>query len=241
VIDPGSSSPRVVTRRSKTSSLPSAGIAVALLMGLLAAALGSGCATHHIVVEQPPRIDLQQFGTVGVVEFTASDGYPLQREITHRFLATLQGAQPGFHVLELGSEQEVLAAVGRPSLDPEALRAVAEKYRVDAVLGGELTVSKARPRVTVGEAGLRSIAASVQVEGALRAKLRDTEAGLTLWTNGAHGTWTLGGVGLGPSGHPAVGVSDPAETYDEMLSELVALTTNDFRSTYERREVHERD
>ena len=211
------------------------------LAGLLAAALGPACATHHIVVEQPPRVDLHQFGTVGIIEFTASDGYPLQQEVTHRFLATLQGAQPGVRVLELGSEREVLAAVGRPSLDAEALRAVAEKYRVDVLLAGELVVSKVRPRVTVGEAGLRSIAASAQVDGALRAKLRDTDAGLTLWTNGAHGTWTLGGVGLGPTGHPAVGVNDPAQTYDQMLSELVALTTNDFRSTYERREVQERD
>jgi hypothetical protein len=202
---------------------------------LAAVVLLPACATHHIVVEQPPKVDLHQFGTVGIVEFTASDGYPLEREITHRFLATVQGAQPGVRVLELGSERDVLAAVGRTTLDPEALRAVAEKYRVDAVLGGELTVSKVRPRVTMGE-GLRSIAASAQVDGALRAKLRDT-AGITVWTNGAHGTWTLGGVGVGPTGHPSVGVADPVEMYDQMLSELVALSTDDFRSTYERREV----
>lgn len=234
--DPGPHSHPAVPRRS---TLPSKRLlAAATAVGLLAAILGPACATHHIVVEQPPRVDLHQFGTVGIVEFSASDGYPLQQEVTHRFLATVQGAQPGVRVLELGSERDVLAAVGRSTLDPEALRAVAEKYRVDAVLAGELTVSKVRPRVTVGE-GLRSIAASVQVDGALRANLRDT-AGLTVWTNGAHGTWTLGGLGVGPTGHPSVGVADPAQTYDEMLSQLVALTTDDFRSTYERREVQER-
>jgi len=226
--------------RSTTSRHPSAATALALLAGLAAAILAPACASsHHIVVEQPPRIDLHQFGTVGIVEFTTSDGYPLQQEVTHRFLATVQGAQPGVRVLELGSEREVLAAVGRDTLDPEALRAVAEKYHVDAVLAGELTVSKVRPRVTMGE-GLRSIAASAQVDGALRAKLRDTSAGLTVWTNGAHGTWTLGGMGIDSGGRPSVGVPDPVQTYDQMLSELVALTTDDFRSTYERREVQER-
>jgi len=210
----------------------------AAFVGLLALVLS--CGPHHIIVEQPPRVDLKQFRAVGVMEFAVSDGYPLEREVTHRFLANVQGSQPGVRVLELGTERDVLAAVGRETLDTEALHAVAEKYHVDALLGGELTVSKVRPRVTLGEGGLHSIAAHAQIEGALRANLRETEAGMTVWTNGAHGSWSLGGIDLGPSGTPAVGMSDPLQTYDQMLSELVTLTTNDFRSTYERRAVQER-
>jgi hypothetical protein len=211
----------------------------ARLACLLIAAAAFGCGPRYVVVQRPPRVDLQQFRTVGLLDFDVSDGFPLQREVTHRFLATLQGLQPGVRVLELGSEREVLASIGRDTLDPAGLRAVAERYHVDALLAGELTVSKVKPKVTLGQAGFPSLTAAAQVNGALRASLRDTDAGLTLWTNGAHGSWTLGGAQVGADGRPSIGVSDPQQVYDQMLSELVSLATTDFRPTYEREPVQE--
>lgn len=209
------------------------------LAWLVVSAAALGCGPGYVVVQRPPRVDLHRFQTVGLVEFSVSDGYPLREEVTHRFLATLQGLQPGVRVLELGSEREVLAAVRRETLDAAALQAVGEKFRVEAVLGGEMTVSKVQPRVTVGEGGLASIAATAKVDGTLKARLRDTEAGVTLWTSGAHGTWTLGGAQVAAGARPTIGMSDPAQVYDEMLSTLVAIATEDFRATYERQRVQE--
>lgn len=193
--------------------------------------LGTACA-HYVTVENPPSVNLRQFEAVGLVKFTAKDE-PLSSDVTQRFLATMQNAQPGVRVQQLGDAKSVLAAVGGTAFDPTTLQAIAAKWNVGAVIIGELEVSKPTPRVTVGQ-GLDSLNAKVQVDGSLRATLYDP-TGATLWTNGAHGSWTLGGMGLGGGG--GIGVADPVMKYRQMLGDLVRLTTDDFRTTWVRRKV----
>ena len=204
---------------------------------LVTAILSAGCA-HYVTVERPPVIDLRQYQAIGIVELGGTDDEALRKEATHRLLATLQRSQPGIRMLELGSEREVLARVGASEMDAAAIQAIGREFGVDAVLTGDLTVSHAQPRVTIGEGGLGSMNARVQVDGALKGKLREARSGAIVWTNGAHGTWTLGGVAMGPGGG-ALGVSDPARKYDEMLSDLVRVATRDFRPTYERQRVED--
>ena len=61
---------------------------------------------------------------------------------------------------------------------------------------------------------------------------------LTVWTNGAHGQWTVAGVSLASNGRTtSYGLTGPGQRYEEMFSDLVSVATGDFRPTYERRRI----
>ncbi len=206
---------------------------------LLAAALVlllAAC-SKSVVVTVPPKVDLKSFPTVGVIEFDVEGTFPLRDDVTHRFLATAQAAQPGVRLLELGTEKEVLAAVGHHQLDFRAVRAIGQEYGVAALLTGQMTVSAVQPSFSVSQATLASLKAQALVNAGLRAKLQETAAGATVWTNGAHGKWSVGGINLDANGASSFGFSDPGQKYEKMLSDLVNVATNDLRPTYERRRV----
>ncbi len=202
-------------------------------------ALAAGCA-HYVTVECPPIVDLRGHGMVGLVKFEVLEGEPaLADEATHRFLATVQRLQPGARVLELGTKEAVLAKIGARELDPAALQAIGKAFGVGAVLTGNLAVRKPRPQVSVESFQLTSVSAAMKVDASMQATLREAAGGATVWTNGASGTWTLGGVGVS-GGRVSGGLSDPAQKYEQILTELVRITADDFRPTWERRRVEEK-
>ncbi|MDF1564858.1 MAG: hypothetical protein P1V51_17580 [Deltaproteobacteria bacterium] len=199
---------------------------------LILALLAGGCA-HYVVVEDPPAVNLREFTTIGVVQF-ACEKEPLAQNVTQRFIATMQNAQPGVRVQRLGPAADVLATVGGTSFDAATLQKIGAHWKVDAIIVGELKVSKPRPQVRVG-VNLDSLSADMNVDGDLTASLHPAADGSLLWTNGAHGTWTLGGAGVGNG--LRVGVSDPVQRYHQMLGELVEVTTREFRTTWRRQRV----
>jgi hypothetical protein len=203
---------------------------------MLAAALATGCA-HYVTVECPPVVELRNIEMVGLVKFEVLEGDPaLSDDATHRFVAMVQRAQPGTRVLDLGTKQEILAKIGARQLDPAAIQAIGKAFGVGAVLSGSVTIKSPRPQVKI--AHLRSVSASVKVDGSMQAMLRETGKGATLWTNGASGTWTLGRVAV--SSHTVRGgTADPVQKHAQMMAELVQTTTHDFRPTWERRRVDE--
>jgi len=203
------------------------------LVGLLLLAACSSYVTDTI----PPVIDLRNYSTVAVIDFPVRGLFPSQTDVTHRFLASVHSAQPGVKILELGSEQQVLASLGRSSLDIDAIRMIGQKYGVDAVLSGEMNVTAMQPSVSLSRA-LTKLDASAKVKGELSAKVRETATGATAWTNGAHGTWTLGGFSMSEQGLISGGISDVDAKYEDMVSDLVSVATRDFRPTYQRRRVN---
>ena len=206
--------------------------------GLLLA-LNAGC-SHYVTVTIPPKVELKELGAIGVVQFDleGSEVMPAA-EVTHRFLATIQGAQSGVRLLELGPQDEVLKAVGYEVLDLKAIKAIGQEYGVDAVLTGVMTVSEITPNFSLGQA-MTSLSAQASVNGALRGKLRETVTGATVWTNGAHGKWNVAGVSLHANGRPsAFGLTNPEQEYEKMLADLVDVATGDFRPTYERHKVRD--
>src|SRR5215212_6746934 len=83
----------------------------ALLSLLTFSMLILGCSsTKTVRVAVAPRMDLRPYPVVGIVTFTSNrnDG-ELDRLATQKFLESVQAAQPGTRVVELGSQQEVLA------------------------------------------------------------------------------------------------------------------------------------
>ena len=109
----------------------------------------SGCGGSKVMM--PARMDLGTFQRIGMVEFSSNADGNLQSLASQEFIQRMQSAQPGIPVLELGNEKRVLHAIGRDKLDSDALQAVAEKYKVDAVIVGNLEVTGVTPKVSLSQ------------------------------------------------------------------------------------------
>lgn len=212
--------------------------AKALIWGVAILLLGTGCAssTRTVRVPVPPRVDLAEFPTVGIVGFSSNAKGQLDRLSTERFLRAVQDAQPGTRIVELGSEQEVLASVSRRNWDRETFRLVQEEHGVDAILLGRLDVERQKADVNLSTFVKRlSVKQEANVE--LTARLIESESGATMWTDAAKCTTTLAHASFNDRGHGHFGASDPAEAYGEMVDGLVFQVTDAFRTHYVTRRV----
>jgi len=195
---------------------------------LVAAAFAAGC--HHSPpppppVLEPPVVQLSELGALGMIDLvaTGADGSLASQE----FLASLQAAQPGVAVLELGSRERVLAAVGGAGIDPETIRAIGEKYHVDAILVGEVRTQVIRPRVSMHE--LSSFSAAAEMEGALSARIFETERGATVWTTSAEMRAPLARVEMAPWSAPDFATHEPEQVQVSIVRELIERATADFQ------------
>jgi hypothetical protein len=215
--------------------LPRIGSLFVVLLTLTLAACGGG---KRVTVEIPPQIDLTALGTIGVVAFDVQSDVQLQDDITLKFIQHLQAAQPGVPILELGNEAEVLHATGFGTLDTEAVKAIGRKYGVNSLLSGTLEVTHSFPDINIGQ-DLNSISAASYVLGNLNARLRLTNTGATIWSNGAHGKWKVASVDLTAGSLSSAGMKNVDDTYRKMVQELARVGTIDFRKSYETRTISE--
>ena len=201
------------------------GIALALLLG---------CVTKTTVLV-PPRVDLHLYRSIGLIDFSSNRGETgLERSGSQELMRTVQLAQPGTRILELGPQRRVLASVEREELDFEAIRAVGKRYGVDAVLTGRLDLTDIKPKIRIGPS-LESLSARAEVEAFLSARLVETESGATLWTNSARERAAVAHFQLLSSRPASFGVGDPNDAQRRLVQGLVARITGDFRAHYERR------
>lgn len=165
---------------------------------------------------------------------------PATPSVSTRFVAALQGGQPGVAVVELGSSDALLGAVGRGELDRDALREIGRKYEVDALIVGALRMQESQPRLDVDlDHGfeLGSVRAQVRLDGNLEAKLVDTDRGATVWT-GTSARWIeLACVSGSSAGFGSVSVADRERQVERLLCDMVDEAAADFRPRYERRRV----
>src|SRR5262245_37526659 len=115
-------------------------------------------ACHHAPpaprVLLPPAVDLHTYHRIAIVEFAPSGpgSAQLAKLVTRRFVESVQAAQPGVGIRELGSQERVLATIGRRELDFEAIQAIGRRYSADAVFAGGLELSQVKPRVSLSQA-----------------------------------------------------------------------------------------
>jgi hypothetical protein len=199
--------------------------ATCMLMGALAAAVG--CASKNQVLV-PPRLDLARYGAIGIVEFSATSAPGHGPQATTQFVQMLQEAQPGAPILELGSRSEVLARVDMRELDFDAIRAIGDAYRVDAVFTGEVEMSEVKPNVQFGRS-LTSMTAQASIKGQLTARLMETRAGATVWSKISESSANLARVGVG-GGLPTFGVTAREDVESGLVGNLVSNISYDFNS-----------
>jgi hypothetical protein len=211
----------------------SAGLFALLLSALV---MLWGC-SHTVLVPVPPRVDLQSYGTLGLVDFASNSNPGINAQTTREFESHVHAAQPGTRIVELGSREALLASVGSRQLDPQTLRRIGEKYGVDAIFVGSLAYSEPRTDVKVStdvsrlEGGVR-----IEVRGDIDSKLVETRTGASVWSSSAWARRALGNVNvsseLGVSG--AMRSGNPRE---EMVPTLVYHLTEDFRPSTVRQQV----
>jgi hypothetical protein len=183
-------------------------------------------------VQVPPRLDLGEWGAIGIVEFDGGSDPKLAEQTTRRFVQMLQAAQPGARILELGDERRVLTKLGHDELDFEAVRALGERYRVDAVFTGLLELGEVKPQIRFGQA-LAALRARADVTAHLSAKLLETHAGALVWSRSSTAKANVARLGVPISGLPSFGAKDPTDTHAGLIQRLVAELRYDFYPTWE--------
>jgi hypothetical protein len=202
---------------------------------MLSVAVLWGC-SHTVVVPVPPRMELQSYGTLGIVEFTSNSDPAINSQTTREFQARIHAAQPGTRIVELGTRDEVLAAVGGRQLDAVALRRIGERYGVDAIFVGSIAYSQPKTDIKITDSTKLEGGVRVEVRGDISGKLVETRTGANVWSSSAWARRPVGQVNVsveqGVTG--AMRRSDPRE---EMVPTLVYHLTEDFRPSSVRQQV----
>jgi len=201
---------------------------------VIAAALAAGCSRTPPPpkVWVPPRVDLERFGTLGMIEFATPAPDGLGVLASREFLAAIHEAQPGTPVLELGDQRRLLAAVSSDTLDPETIRAICEKYRIDALIVGTMQSQKVEPNVSFDSA-VQWMKASAELESGLDARILDARTGATVWSTTARARTELARMNISGSGVSGMGANAPDEARLRLVKSLVDRATWDFWPRWE--------
>ena len=180
-----------------------------------------------------PAVDLHRFRRIAVIEFAPSGpGAPaLSRLVTRRFVESVQAAQPGVGILELGSQERVLATIGRRELDFEAIQAIGRRYNADAVFVGGLELSQVKPRVSLSQA-FESLGVKADVEAKLNARLVEGSGGATLWSHSCQDSAQIASAYLSLQGGSAASARDPDEAYGRLARALAQRVSYDLGPRY---------
>jgi hypothetical protein len=179
----------------------------------------------------PPRIDLKAHEVIGVIEFNCSSENKLGPLATQRFIDAARQDQGMVRIVKLGTEGEVLEAIGQNRLDPTAFKAAGEKYGVQTIVTGDLVFSEVRPKVSIGHS-LTHIGVAADVQATLTAQMVEAASGASLWSRSAGATERIGGASFSKDS-VGLAVDDPENAYVRLVNGLVYAVTPDFRPTWE--------
>ncbi len=204
------------------------GMSHAASLGLLLAALSAGCASKRVLV--PPRLDLQPYGSVGLVTFTVENAKGTLHEFaTQRFAEEVLAGQSGIELLELGNQDSLVHRVGETQFGPASAQALGDQRDVPAVFVGHLKVSNVKPSGGIIGLSVPFVQATVTVD--LLVRLITTKSGGTLWRASASASEKVGSVAL-VGGVPNFSAKDPNDAYGRLVNSLVWTVTHDLRPTW---------
>ena len=206
----------------------------ALLLGSLAVLWG--CSSNTVLVSVPPRLQLQGYGTLGLIEFDSNSSASINAQTTREFESHVHSAQPGTRIVELGRREALLASVGGRQFDGPTLRRIGEKYGVDAIFVGSLTYSDPKTDVRITDANKLEGGVRVEVRGDISGKLIETRTGASVWSSSAWARRTLSKVNLSAEQGVTGGVRS-GNPREEMVPSLVYHLTEDFRPSTVRQPV----
>lgn len=213
---------------------------MAALFGLSVLIAQWGC-SHTVVaptvlVQMAPRIDLKSYGTIGIVEFSTNADSSLNNFATQQFQESVQEANPGLPILELGNRATVLAAVGATQFNAESMTRIGKKYGVRAVFLGEIAYSQPKTDIRLTAVNKLEGGVRTEIRGDMSTKLMETESGASVWSSSAWAKRQISNFSVSTQYgvHASVKDSDPRK---EMVPALIGHLTDDFRPTFVRQAV----
>lgn len=197
---------------------------------------GCGGGSKTIQVFTPSAIVLKEYGTIGIIDFTSNTDAAINRYATRTFQEYVQSAQPGVPFLELGTQRDVLAAVGASELNAQTISKIGEHYKVDAIFIGDLVYSKVKTDFDVSQ--MLDLKASVKtyMEATLVARLSLVKNGATVWSNSSSFKRTLSKLRVGQGSRPSFNLNDD-DAQRKILPDMIHEITYDFRGKYIRQRV----
>lgn len=186
----------------------------------------AGCSARYAQV--PPRVDLQPYGRVALITFSADQSNAAMSALaTERFAEAVLASQSGIELVELSLADSALRALG-PNPDAMAIaQAMGRDKEVAAVFLGTLTVAGTKPQGHLSTSGM-NVRTSVSAELAVR--LISSRSGGTVWRSSAAAEGTVGQFTVA-NRLPTIAVRDQQEAYGEVVDRLVTDLTRDFRPT----------
>jgi hypothetical protein len=176
-------------------------------------------------------MDLASYGRVAVVAFTSDQSKSsLAVQATQQFAREVLASQGGFELLELGAADSAVARLLAAGDAPAAAQELGRSKNVPAVFFGRLEVSGAKANGRIGPGGNVNVGATVSAE--LDVRLLSTSTGGTLWRSSASRSSGVGQISTNGGGLPSISATDPNAVYGNMVNQMVAQVTKDFRPTW---------
>lgn len=179
----------------------------------------------------PPKVDLKPYEVIGVVDFETSTEGRLSSYATRQFIEAMRRDQGMLRILELGTEDELLAEAGSERMDGEALRQIASKHGVETVITGELVISDVRPEITITP-GFGYVSFAAEVDARLDVRMAEAASGASIWSTAATATRRVGHVSLLGGRNFSFDAENPEESYGKLVEALVEQSTRDFRNSW---------
>ncbi len=201
-------------------------------LAVLPIAAALACGGSRVLV--PPRIDLRQHEVLGIVEFSSNKEGELGPLATQRFMEAARVDQGLVRIVELGSEEEVVRDAGIRRLDQAAYKALGEQRNVATIFTGQLVISDIRPAIRITP-GLADMSVAADVDATLTVGMFETASGASIWNRSASVTRRVGQVSLLGNRDVVFDADEPERAYGELIDALVALVTEEFRATWQRR------
>jgi hypothetical protein len=176
----------------------------------------------------PPRIDLTEYEILGIMEFTSNKKGTIADLATRRFMDMAREDQGIVRIVDLGSQKDMLRAVGHNDLTQEAYIEIGEKKNVSTIIVGQLTVSDVRPDINITP-GLGVMSFAADVDASLSVQMVEAATGATLWSSSSSATERVGSVTIFGIKDFAFDADDPDKAYGNLIDELVWRVTPDFR------------
>jgi len=180
----------------------------------------------------PPEIELKEYSTVGLIDFSSDAEGNLGKFVTQKFLEEISSSQKDARIIELGGLDEILKSVQQDKMAPEVAKAIGQKYNVNAIIAGSLKVSDVKPKVNISS--LKSMSVKAEVEAEITVKLLETGQGATVWTDAARGKETVAHVSIFSGDKVFFDADDPEEAYGDLARSLAKKVTSELRVSYKR-------
>lgn len=193
--------------------------------------------TKTVSVYYPPRLELAQYGRLGMITFTDNAQPSVADYATEQFQNQIHSAQVGIPIVDLGTEAAVLSSIGSSQLDSAAMVKIGQQYNVSGVFSGSLIYSDVEANVNLKEITQLKASVDAILHASLSVKLYETGGGATIWSNSVSWQRKLGQVRVNEITGLSIGTDGYNDSYRKLVPDMVYDITGDFRGRYVRERV----